>query len=61
MSSRRWEGGGGRRGIGQDFDLSLRPGIGHLNFLAVPGVGTSEFLFVPVATNYFSGGKFSYI
>ena len=36
-------------------------GIGHLNFLAVPGVGISEFLFVPMTTNRFSGGKFSYI
>ena len=45
----------GRRGIGWDFDRSFWPGIGHLNFLAVPGVGISEFLFVPVTTNHFSG------
>ena len=31
------------------------PGVEHLNFLAVPGVGISEFLFVPVTTNHFSG------
>ena len=30
------------------------PGVGHLNFVAVPGVGISEFLFVPVTTNHFS-------
>ena len=52
---------GGRWGIGRDFDRSLWPGVGHLNFLAVPGVGISEFLFVPVTTNHSRGGKFGYI
>ena len=49
-------------GIGRDFDLSLWPGVGHLNYLAVPGVGTFEFLFLPVflpvITNHFPGGEF---
>ena len=54
MSSRRW----GRRGIGRDFDQSLWPGVGHLNYLAVPGVGIFGFLFVPVTTNHFPGGEF---
>ena len=45
----------GRRGIGRDFDDRFGPGVGHLNFLAVPGVGISEFLFVPVTTNHFLG------
>ena len=34
------------------------PGVGHLNYLAVPGVGTFEFLFVPVTTNHFPGREF---
>ena len=34
------------------------PGVGHLNYLAVPGVGILEFLFVPVTTNHFTGGEF---
>ena len=25
----------------------LGPGVGHLNYLAVPGVGIFEFLFLP--------------
>ena len=32
------------------------PGVGHLNYLAVPGVGIG--MFVPVTTNHFSGGEF---
>ena len=32
--------------------------MGHLNYLAVPGVGIFEFLFVPVTTNHFPGGEF---
>ena len=31
------------------------PGVGDLNYLAVPGVGIFEFLFVPVTTNNFPG------
>ena len=54
MQSRR----GGRRGIGRDFDRSLWPGVGHLNCLAVLGVGIFEFLFMPVTTNHFLGGEF---
>ena len=34
------------------------PGVGHLNYLAVPGVGIFEFLFVAVTTNHFPGGEF---
>ena len=49
------EGGGG---IGRDFDRSLWPGVGHLNYLAVPEVGIFEFLFVPVTRNHFPGGEF---
>ena len=48
MSSRR--GGGGEAGH--------RTGLGHLNYLAVPGGGIFEFLFVPVTTNHFPGGEF---
>ena len=29
------------------------PGIGHLNYLALPRVGMFEFLLVPVTTNHF--------
>ena len=43
-------------GIGRDFDRSLWPGVGHLNYLAVPGI--FEFLFVPLTTNNFPGGEF---
>ena len=31
------------------------PRVGHLNYLAVLGVGIFEVLFVPVTTNHFSG------
>ena len=31
------------------------PGIEHLNYLAVSGVGIVQFLFVPVTINYFMG------
>ena len=34
------------------------PGVGHLNYDAVPGVGIFEFLFVPATTNHFPGGEF---
>ena len=34
------------------------PGVGHLNYLAVPGVGIFELLFVPVTTNHFPVGEF---
>ena len=29
------------------------PGVGHLNYLADPGVGIFEVLFVPLTTNHF--------
>ena len=50
MSS--WQGGGaaGHRG-----GIWLWPGVGNLNYHAVPGVGIFEFLFVPVTTNHFPG------
>ena len=60
MSSGR-KGGGGGGGIGQGFDRSLWPGVGHLNYLTVPGVGIFEFLFVPVTTNHFTGWGISVI
>ena len=41
-------GGGGRRGIGRDFDRSLWP-----------GVGIFEFLLVSVTTNHFPGWRIS--
>ena len=31
------------------------PGVGHLNYLAVPEVGIFEFLFMPVTTNHLPG------
>ena len=37
------------------------PGIAHLNYLAVPGVGIFEFLFVPVTTNHLPGWEISVI
>ena len=37
------------------------PGIAHLNYLAVPGVGIFEFLFVPVTTNQLPGWEISVI
>ena len=46
-------GGGHRAGFGS--------GVGHLNYLAVPGVGIFEFLFVPVTTNHFLGWGISVI
>ena len=47
----------GRQGAGQGFDRSLWPGgrAFELQYLAVPGVGIFEFLFVPVTTNNFPG------
>ena len=53
----------GRRGIGQGFDRSLwlGPGVGHLNYLAVPGVGIFELMFVPMTTNHFPGWGISVI
>ena len=35
--------------------------VGNLNYLAVPGVGIFEFLFVPVTTNNFPGWGISVI
>ena len=43
-------GGGGRAKGGILID-HFGPGVGHLNYLAVPGVGIFEFLFVAVTTN----------
>ena len=37
------------------------PGVGHLNYLAVPGVGIFEFLFMPLTTNHFPGWGISVI
>ena len=37
------------------------PGLGHLNYLAVLGIGIIEFLVVPVTTNYFLGWGISVI
>ena len=54
-------GGWGSRGIGRDFDESLWPGLGCLNYLAVPGIGIFQFLFVPVTTNHFPGWGISVI
>ena len=36
-------------------------GVGHLNHLAVPGVGMFEFLFFSVTTNHFLGWGISVI
>ena len=52
---------GWRWGIGQGFDCLLWPGVGHLNYLAVPGEGIFEFLFVPLTTNHFLGWGISVI
>ena len=37
------------------------PGVGHLNYLAVPGIGISEFLFKPVTMNHLPGWEISVI
>ena len=50
-------GEGWRQGIGRGFDRSLWPEVGHLNYLAVPGVGIFEFL----TTNHFLGWGISVI
>ena len=34
------------------------PAVGHLNYLAVPGVGIFEFLYLPVTRNQFLGLEF---
>ena len=43
---------------GRDLINHYDPRVGHLNYLAVSGVGIFEFLFVPVTTNHFPGGGF---
>ena len=44
MSSRRVVGGGGGgRAKGRDLINRFGPGVGYLNYLAVPGVGIFEF------------------
>ena len=48
-------GGGGRRGIGEDFDGYLWPKGRAFGLSCCPGVGKFEFLFVPVTTNHFTG------
>ena len=37
LSMSSWQGGGRDWGIGQGFDQLLWPGVGELNYLAVPG------------------------
>ena len=54
MSSRRGGGGGGE-GAGH-----FESGVGHLNYLAVPGVGIFQF-FVHMTTNHFPGWGISII
>ena len=44
--------GGGGKEAGHRIDR-FGPGVGHLNYLAVPEVGILGFLFVPVTTNHF--------
>ena len=36
-------------------------GVGHLNYLAVPGVGIYEVLFMPMITTHFPGWEVSVI
>ena len=43
----------GRQGIGLGFDRLFWPGVRHLNYFAIPGVGRLEFLFVPVVAIWF--------
>ena len=59
MSSRRGRRGGGAQG--GDLIDRFGPGVGHLNHLAVLGVGIFEVLFVPVTTNHFPGWGISVI
>ena len=47
--------------MGWDFDRSLWPGVGHVNYLAVPGGGIFEFLFVLMTTNHFLAWEISVI
>ena len=56
-------GGGGRKGgaYGRDLINRFGPGVGHLNYLAVLGVGIFEFFVVPVTTNHFPGWGISVI
>ena len=54
-------GGGGRRGIGEDFDGYLWPKGRAFGLSCCPGVGKFEFLFVPVTTNHFTGWGISVI
>ena len=63
MSSRRGGGGGGGGGgtLGVDLIYSFGPGVGHLNYLAVPEVGIFEVLFLPLTTNHFRGWGISVI
>ena len=49
------EGGGVFALLGRDLINRFGPGVGHLNYFAVPGVGVFEFLFEPMTTNHFLG------
>ena len=49
------------RDIGQGFDRSLWPGVGRLNYLAVPGVGIFEFFWAHDHKSFLGVGSFSYI
>ena len=48
-------GGGGSRTLGRYLIDRFGPGVGHLNYLAVPEVGVFEVLFMPVTTNHLPG------
>ena len=48
-------GGGVFALLGRDLINRFGPGVGHLNYFAVPGVGIFEFLFEPMTTNHFQG------
>ena len=51
--------GGGAQG--GDLIDHFGPGVEHLNYVAVPGVGIFEFLFVPETPNHFLGWGISVI
>ena len=47
--------------LGRDLKNRFGLGVGHLNYIAAPGVGIFEFLFVPMTTNHFPGWGISVI
>ena len=53
--------GGGGGAQGRDLIDRFNPEVGHLNYLAVPGVEISEFLFASMTTNHFLGWGVSVI